>query len=233
MTSTGKACNSSRRMIYVASARKKMQSLANMNGNQVSPKRSVPWPRELQALELKATHGKRQNTRKEKMCVSSWGKMAGKYTTHTTQRTRQGDSNLYDTTERQKNAQLILIWFYGAYRAKRIWNTLFPQIAWNSLWLIMLLDPAMCPRFSEVFICLKSWVCSRNNLHISTVHWDWFSSNSNDLFKNTASFQFPEQVGLKLQDLYLSVWFFCVCWYSTYCQTDKRIYLICASSLKL
>lgn len=73
----------------------------------------------------------------------------------------------------------------------------------------------------------KSWVYSRNNLHISTVRWDWFSSISKDLFKNTASFHFPKQVG------YQSVWLFCVCWYSTYCLTDKSIYLICAFSLKL
>lgn len=61
MTSTGKACNSSRRMIYVASARKKMHSLANMSRNRASPTRSEQRPR---APELREAHGKRQNSEK-------------------------------------------------------------------------------------------------------------------------------------------------------------------------
>lgn len=113
---------------------------------------------ECAVAERAPSAGAQGNTRKEtkhkkgkNVCIKL---RENGWQTHTTQRMRQGDSNLYDTTERQKYAQLILICFYGAYRAKRIRNTLFPQIAWNSLWLIMLLDPAMCPRFSEVFICL-------------------------------------------------------------------------------
>lgn len=58
MTSTGKACNSSRRMIYVASARKKMHSLANMSRNEASPTRSE---QRLEAPELREAHGKRQS----------------------------------------------------------------------------------------------------------------------------------------------------------------------------
>lgn len=121
---------------------------------------------------------KHKKGKKIYMCVSSWRKMPGKHIPH---KERDKETAIYTTQRRnKKNAQLILICFYGAYRVRRIWNTLVSQIAWNSLWLIMLLDPAMCPRFSKVLICLAQNL--ESTVGIICTYW---------LFVETDSLPFP------------------------------------------